>query len=143
MFACYQFSHRTGRRGKQIGDFYQVIIWITQVNRLYRAGRACALDRPLDNRHLARLKMLSNFRKWCLGQKAQVGGTWCWPGRFRFEFLSMLMQIALLCPKRKSFTACAERNDLHSKNVSVKPAGHLNIGNSQHKMVKAVKKEHK
>ena len=129
--------------GKQIRDFYQITIRVPEINRLNGAGRACALNRPLNDWDQTRLQMLHDFRKGRSRQKTQVCGTRCRPSRFRLKFLSSLMQIDLLRPKCQRHAVGAERNDLHTENICVKSAGGINVGYGQHQMVQTVKKEHK
>jgi hypothetical protein len=84
------------------GDFDQVGVGVTKVDRLEAAYRPGPGHRAFEDRHVQGVQMLDDLGERSIGEEAQVGGTGRRLRCLRLELLAPLVQVDLLRAERSA-----------------------------------------
>ena len=122
----------------EIGQFYQVVVGIPEVDRYQRPCGACPVDRPLDDIHAVLPDEGCGLFDVQGGDEAEIGGTRRGVAGFRLVFPAVFMEIDFLIAEFQGNPTLPEAHDLHSQNSRIELQGFIDVSDGEDQVVDAV-----
>lgn len=103
------------------GDFYEVVIWVSEVQGANASNRSSPVHWTLLNINATSLQVCSDCRQWSLCDQTEVCRARSWTLGFGLKLLANLVEVQFLMPKAQGLSIPLEGDHLHAQHGRVEP----------------------